>query len=411
MKYETPEKFQVNIAMENQPSCCLILILLLVVFANVSAVADETVDATQLTHLGGHWHVSNAQPAVYYFKDADRYLDLFSYHCSDSNKDGIENLGVTHNATHIVIDSQGYPNHPTAVFPNSGNPNRIEVQKFQFRLPFEPKLNDHITRLPMGPIGVALNGVVFFNPFEQGGMNAVEGYSEVWLDSCCGHPEQRGVYHYHKYPVCVKSPFSDNGKQHSPVIGFAFDGFPVYGPYDTDGVKAKDIIGSNALDVCNGHADDVRGYHYHVTPGRFPYIIGGYAGVPEPANLHGPQRLQEGAIQDNSSGESSQPNVIASVRPGSATAGTKHVISIELAPGKSGRIVLPAGTPDWVQIGPFEALSIKREGDLLRVEIDIPADAAVGVLMDFHLEFRTSNRPRVVFKSNDVFRVVEQEVP
>lgn len=136
------------------------------------------------------------------------------------------------------------------------NPNSIKVQTFQFKLPLEPKLNDHITRVPMGPIGFALNGVVFFNPFEAGGMNAVEGYSEVWLDSCCGHPEQRGVYHYHKYPVCVKSPFRDSGKEHSPVIGFAFDGFPVYGPYESSGMMAKDMTGDNALDVCNGHKDN-----------------------------------------------------------------------------------------------------------------------------------------------------------
>lgn len=374
-----------------------------------SAVAEEAISSTLLNHLGGHWYVSKADPPVYYFKDAGRFLDLFSYHRSDSNNDGIENLKITHNGTHIVLDSQGYPNHPTAMFPNSDNPNHIEVQKFQFRFPFEPRLNDHITRLPMGPIGVALNGVVFFNPFEQGGMNAVEGYSEVWLDSCCGHPEQRGVYHYHKYPVCVKSPFRDNGRQHSPVIGFAFDGFPVYGPYDTDGVKAKDLIGSKALDVCNGHLDDVRGYHYHVTPGRFPYIVGGYAGVPDPANLHGHRRLQEGAIQDNSSGESSQLNVIASVRPGSVTAGAKHVIFIELNSAKSVGKSLPSGTPDWVQIGPFEALSIRRDGDVLRIEIDVSADAIVGVLMDCHIEFKASNRRRVVFKSNDVFRVVEPE--
>ena len=86
------------------------------------------------------------------------------------------------------MKSQGYPNHPTAVFPNSDNPNTIRIQQFTFKLPLEPKMGDKITRVPMGPIGTALNGVVFFNPFEMGGMNAVEGYSEVWLDSCCGHP-------------------------------------------------------------------------------------------------------------------------------------------------------------------------------------------------------------------------------
>ncbi len=193
---------------------------------------------------------------------------------------------IRHDETALLIDSQCCPNHPTAMFPNSRNPNPIRIQDFHFRLPLEPKRAASITRVPMGPIGMALNGVVFFNPFEAGGMNAIEGYSEIWLDSCCGHPQQEGVYHYHKYPSCVKSPFADDGTRHSPVLGFAFDGFPIYGPYEEAGVLARDLTSERALDVCNGHADRARGYHYHVTPGRFPYIIGGYAGIPEQSNNH-----------------------------------------------------------------------------------------------------------------------------
>jgi len=75
-------------------------------------------------------------------------------------------------------------------------------------------------------------------------------------------------YHDHKYPTCVKSPFADDGRRHSPVIGFAFDGFPIHGPYESEGVFAMDLEGERALDVCNGHADDERGYHYHVTTSR-----------------------------------------------------------------------------------------------------------------------------------------------
>ena len=32
------------------------------------------------------------------------------------------------------------------------------------------------------------------------------------------------------------------------------------------------------MDAFNMHKDDERGWHYHVTPGKFPYIIGGYYG-------------------------------------------------------------------------------------------------------------------------------------
>jgi hypothetical protein len=144
------------------------------------AVLDS---AAGLKPIGGRWYVRDGRPATYFFKDADTYVDLFGYHCADSNNDGIPNLVIRHDDRALLIESQGYPNHPTAIFPNSRNPNRIRVQNFHFRLPLEPERASSITRVPMGAIGMALNGVVFFNPFEAGGMNAIEGYSEVWLDS------------------------------------------------------------------------------------------------------------------------------------------------------------------------------------------------------------------------------------
>ena len=286
------------------------------------------------------------------------------------------------------------------------------MQDFQFQLPLKPELNDTITRLPMGPIGVALNGVVFFNPFEVGGMNAVEGYSEVWLDSCCGHPQQTGVYHYHKYPTCVKSPFVDDGKRHSPVIGFAFDGFPIYGPYESEDLMAKDITGDMALDVCNGHTDEARGYHYHVTPGKFPYIIGGYAGRPEAANNPMLSRKHTGAIKENTRGKSDRiGQVIAFVKPGSVERGKKHIIRFELNPEANSRFPVPSGKPSWVQIGPFEASEIQREGNVVTAMIDIPEDALLNILLDGHIEFRatSSGRRTQVFKKNNVLRVIDKE--
>ena len=355
--------------------------------------------------IGGRWSVKPGDKPVYFYRDGERFVDLFSYHTQDSNKDGIDNVKVRHDERFLIIESQGYPNHPTAVFPNSGNPNSIRVQNFTFRLPLEPKLAGKITRVPMGAIGMASNGVVFFNPFEMGGQNAVEGYSEVWLDSCCGHPQQTGVYHYHKYPSCVKSPFADDGQQHSPIIGFAWDGFPLYGPYDEQGVMAKDLKGNRALDVCNGHQDQDRGYHYHVTPGRFPYIIGGYAGVVETSNNRGLNRAGEGAITDNTQPGTRMEQVITAVRPGTASRGKTHSIQFELTPANSRR-PLPNDKPSWVQIGPFDAAKIMRTGNLVTAEFTIPADAAVGVLLDCHIEFGSGANP-IAIKKNDVFRVVE----
>ena len=71
------------------------------------------------------------------------------------------------------------------------------------------------------------------------------------------------------------------------IKAVAFDGFPIYGPYEAAGVMAKDST-SNPLNAFNACYDAVRGWHYHVTPGKFPYIIGGYFAKIEPGNFERP---------------------------------------------------------------------------------------------------------------------------
>ncbi|MFN6161852.1 MAG: YHYH protein [Planctomycetota bacterium] len=371
----------------------------------ISAASQTTaVTEADLQHLAGHWYVSKKEPTTYYYRDAERWVDLFSYHTLDSNKDGIPNLRLSHDENHLIVQSQGYPNHPTAVFPNSGNPNSIRVQDFTFRFPLVPRKAEAVTRLPMGPIGMTLNGVVFFNPFEMAGQNAVEGYDEVWLDSCCGHPQQTGVYHYHKYPTCVKSPFVDSGKGHSPIIGFAFDGFPVYGPFESDGQRAMELTGERALDACNGHDDPVRGYHYHVTPNRFPYILGGYAGVIEASNNRQLRRPSSGVIEDTTQPGDRFGEFLPSIRPDRLQPGRTHSIQLELNVSASRRPI-PEGVPSWVQFGPYEATKIERDGNTISVQVQIPDDADLGSFLDCHLEFGSGQRP-VVFKKNNAVRII-----
>lgn len=204
-----------------------------------------------------------------------------------------DNLVVSFTRTHVVIRAHNLPNHATGVFPDrtraiDGNPSFIREKDATWYLPLEPTVDrNHFAMdagnrnraLPMGPIGIATNGVVFFNPFDRGMTDATS-----IMDSCCGHPTPDGLYHYHKYPVCIKSPWSDDGTTHSPLLGWAFDGFPIYGPYEESGVLAKDST-KNPLNEFNLHHDEQRGWHYHVTPGKFPYILGGFWGEVERRNL------------------------------------------------------------------------------------------------------------------------------
>ena len=50
-----------------------------------------------LEPIGGSWYLRPENPPTYVFRDGGTYVDLFSYHMGDSNKDGIHNLRVRHN--------------------------------------------------------------------------------------------------------------------------------------------------------------------------------------------------------------------------------------------------------------------------------------------------------------------------
>lgn len=190
----------------------------------------------------------------------------------------------------LLVHTRNLPNHPTAKFPDTGglrNPNSIQELDHTYYIPLEPKRNPKAIAmdktnsnraLPGGPVAFAINGVAFYNPFDAEGMEAVN-----IMDRCCGHPSPDNRYHYHKYPVCVKTPFVDFGQEHSPVIGFALDGFPIYGPYVAKNLMAKDDK-QHPLDAFNMRHDDDRGWYYCVTPGKFPYVIGGFAGTVDPRN-------------------------------------------------------------------------------------------------------------------------------
>lgn len=283
-----------------------------------SAAGRPKADAAQMVPLGGRWYYDprggdRAPPSeftaanagqLYYLSDrlenpfADNMSAWLRKGWLDADGNVVEvdrpvsdNVVVSFTDTHLVAKSHNLPNHPTAVFPDinrslDGNPNYIRERVTTMRFPLEPQVNpQHVAMkdrnnndhaLPMGPIGLAVNGVVFFNPFDH-----LLDADAVWrLDRCCGHPSPRAQYHYHKYPVCVKSPWADDGAGHSPLIGFANDGFPVYGPYESGGVLAKNDAG-RPLNEFNLHEDPERGPHYHVTPGQFPHIIGGFWGVAE----------------------------------------------------------------------------------------------------------------------------------
>jgi hypothetical protein len=133
-----------------------------------------------------------------------------------------------------------WPNNPW--FPDS--------MGYTFRFRLNPTQNIGTPKKPpYGHIGVWVNGVSIYNPLDAKSYNNDTTWFQnafYWehllaetFDSCWGHPNQSHEYHTHQSPSCVYD--QTDSLNHSPIIGFAFDGFPVYGCYaytNTNGTGA-----------------------------------------------------------------------------------------------------------------------------------------------------------------------------
>jgi hypothetical protein len=175
-------------------------------------------------------------------------------------------------ATRTIITND-LPNHTTGVFPISPtdpsysydrNPNLITEQSLTYNLSANPAYGS--PNCMGGEAGIMLTGVALFNAFDAGGRDA--GAWEI-QDSCSGHPQKEGEYHYHTLSSCVKDISVKT------VIGFALDGFPITGPQ----VETSNVLTTSDLDECHGltsqivlDGKNVTTYHYVMTQ-DFPYSV------------------------------------------------------------------------------------------------------------------------------------------
>jgi hypothetical protein len=195
---------------------------------------------------------------------------------------------VSADGDEIVLRSNGVPNHKSPYFApgdaryeayNGTNPYysnngfRIAEQQLVIRIPRTPRKASSSSPTPLGPIGMAVNGVPIFNQYAGNGRPLTNEVNS--FDQYNGHPQQTGAYHYHAEPLYLTAT---NGS--SALVGFLLDGFPVYGPVE----NGRRVTNAD-LDDLHGHfgatADYPDGiYHYHVTA-EDPYINGaGFYGTP-----------------------------------------------------------------------------------------------------------------------------------
>lgn len=249
-----------------------------------------------------------------------------------------------------VIRANGLSDHAPGQFPNRGNPHSIAVQNYQFRVPVEPKPNGQFTRLAMHPFGVALNGVVFdpgaaewwqMNPRSGWTLDPISGPQKLGLDRHNAHVQPSGAYHYHGLPTGLVNQLT-GGQTKVVQVGWAADGFPIYGPWDYsdpkstnspvkrvkssyrlrtgtrpdgpggkfDGTYVEDfefVPGAGDLDEANGRFGvtpefPLGTYHYVLTD-DFPFIPRQFRGTPDSSFFRrGPPPMRFGAGDVNFKG-------------------------------------------------------------------------------------------------------------
>ena len=241
-------------------------------------------------------------------------------------------VSVTVEGEFRVIRANGIPNHPTGPFPGKGNPNAIAAQKYEFRVPAAPRAGAKPTPNGMNNFGVAVNGVVFdpaaaewWRDDRTSGWQyeALGGGRNLGVDGEHAHVQPNGAYHYHGIPEALVAKLTA-GQPRMVLVGWAADGFPIYGPMipsvagelgspvknavssyrlktadraggpggKPDGKFIQDweyVAGAGDLDECNGRTgvtpEFPGGTYYYVLTEQYPFIPRIWRGTPDASFL------------------------------------------------------------------------------------------------------------------------------
>ena len=210
------------------------------------------------------WLQNTSETGSYYFSGNSTTV---------SNNILVNCQSVEYSDNFAYISTQGIPAYPTGPF-SDGNPSNAEAQNNIYKIPLNPQPNNGTpTNTTGGNIGVFINGVALFdyrdgvawnnntnylcggpgNPPCPGGPMATQNWNRDAIpaemggfDCSKGHPAQ-GNYHHHQNPSAFKLDlevvsdicnlydaeglYAIDPENHSPLIGYAYDGYPIYGAY------------------------------------------------------------------------------------------------------------------------------------------------------------------------------------
>lgn len=172
---------------------------------------------------------------------------------------------------------------------NPGNPSN---QDYLFQIPRNPTVPTTKVEAPtVNSIGVLINGIPIFGLSDANSYSSTSNsnepgnqgdqiwwgeayYTEGWtLDPMGCHPQQTGAFHSHALatPLWEDTPTS----QHSPIIGWAWDGNPIYGPYGY----------SSAMDANSGTTRMTSSYQLRTMSDRTTLADGSTSVPPGPSDF------------------------------------------------------------------------------------------------------------------------------
>jgi len=199
---------------------------------------------------------------------------------------------VYYTATDVYVSASSIPAY--SIGPWVANPNTPSNQNAICKFTRNPTVNNGTkTNTALGNIGLWTNGVGIFNakdgfywnPATSGWSNGVTttGWNRnayywegISFDACKGHPTNTGLYHHHISPSCLYNQTASSA--HSPIIGYAFDGFPIYGAYaytNTNGTGAiKRMVSSYVLSSIANRNSGTNGTSQAGPPVNSSYPLG-----------------------------------------------------------------------------------------------------------------------------------------
>lgn len=219
---------------------------------------SHPVDVTAVTEVDvdGVGYVLITTEGIPSYETTLSQADIDELNARPNASDDFKNGSTTASAGQEALfgDDLGFESttDDTACAPGAGygfwppGPGCPDAQGRSWYVPRSPiRATDEVCTTSLGPAGLWVNGVSLYawadgNAFdEQGVWQNIAPLLERWDQDVCGGHVAGTDYHHHAEPVCLGEQLGDAGDDHSPIYGFAADGYPVYGPWTADGERAE----------------------------------------------------------------------------------------------------------------------------------------------------------------------------